>query len=1402
MSRVDAKTNPLTKGLTQNLFKIPFTRDKSIKFDGTDDVITTSADSTLATKTYSFWAKSEKTTAGGVFDHGASNHGAFYFNFSNGRPLLYLANGWFRYWEDVSSQDDGTWHHYLVLLHTNINNTKLFVDGVEQSVDETNTSSGSALAYTTGIRIGRGGGNRFSGSLDEFAIFDGDQSALADELYNNGQPKNLSSYSTLDHWYRMGEGTLTGGKRDGDENLLFDQSTNGGLGSEKITDGGFDDPSAWLALEGAVVEDGLGKFPTAASNCFIIAGSIVPTTVAAYVLRYDVVSTNGGTLQLAGGNSAFATQSIPSFLGTHSIVLASNGTKTNLQFKGNQSFVGSIDNVSLREVQNVGTINGPAIQADGGTELVVNGDFSNGTTSWTAAANTGTAAISISSGKLRVTSSTPYSYAYQSFPTRVGGVYSFTVDVTKGTSPNYDAYLGTGQNGATLFNSGSTGFSDSQGDTRTITGTFTATSTTTFLNLRSRNQGSITDAFTDFDNVSVKEQTESVPKKVQNLPSAGSAKSMSFDGTDDFVDTGFTPDFIHTNATMSYWVKMGDFSGTQNSGTHNSKRFYLGFNNTAAQFGVQGAVKSSADLSAYLKVGVWHHLAMVAEDGTATFYLDGVARDTLSYTQDIADNPTESLQIGARHHSSNPSNFMNASIDEFAVWDTALDGDAVKALYNAGLPTPVTTKTGAYDIYRDNLKAYYKMGDATNPAQDGTSNLLFDQTNPGVGSEKVTNGTFDGVADGTDPVGNVSGWSAYNSVTTREISGGKLKLVTTSSGSGAKLTITGLTGGRTYKFTCDFVDANGVNIASDFRTLYSAFTGDSPAAPDGKITMFVTIPSGTSIEIFFRCNGADAAGGTAYFDNISFKEINGHTGVITGASIQTEAPKAIYALPPVANTKSINFDGTNDHLVTQVDSAAQPNNESRYYSWWSKSTKTTSNAVWDHGDSNIGAFRFNHNSGRPILYMADSVLRYWVDNSAQDSGEWAHWVVKIVTNSLGDCELWCNGVKQAVSADANSGSMNTYTTGIRIGRAGTGYFSGSIDEMSIHEDLDDESIRALFNRGRPIDISSGNGAYDLSDKALHWWRMGDATSPAADGTNDIIFQGFSETDDELIINGDFSSDSDWTKGTGWSIANGVASCDGSNSSQSTIKTELVIPSGQNNVLYGKTFQLQFDILNYSAGTLAATLEGTGRLEFNGLNSDGSYTAFCTTTSTNPRLNFNASAGFVGSIDNVSVKQVRGQYIGPELVKADDDLYIDARWYVFSDPVKTYPNGTAARFTNPATGGWNKGGRIFLTAGSGTHALTENMETGCAYKLSFDFLTDDSDAVPSYHDGTSATSLPAGSGSKTFYFSYSGNASTRLEAANVSASKFVQFSNLSLTKVGGAAVMTNMTTSDIQTDTPY
>tara|TARA_R110002110_G_scaffold7861_2_gene39728 strand:+ start:450 stop:1574 length:1125 start_codon:yes stop_codon:yes gene_type:complete len=185
--------------------------------------------------------------------------------------------------------------------------------------------------------------------------------------------------------------------------------------------------------------------------------------------------------------------------------------------------------------------------------------------------------------------------------------------------------------------------------------------------------------------------------------------SLNFDGSNDYVDTGFQPDFIHTNATMSYWCKMIDFSSAQLSGCHNGKRFYLGFNGNKAYIGAADVYKGTTDISAYLSVDTWIHLCLVMEDGTATYYLDGVSRDTLSYTQASATNPDTNIFIGARSHTSTDS-FMEGNIDEVAIWNVALDADAVTAIYNSGTPISLSSNSGDYDNSA-NLQAWWRMGD-------------------------------------------------------------------------------------------------------------------------------------------------------------------------------------------------------------------------------------------------------------------------------------------------------------------------------------------------------------------------------------------------------------------------------------------------------------------------------------------------------------------------------------------------------------------------------------------------------------------------------------------------------------------------------------------------------------------
>ena len=1370
-------------------FTPTFVGDKSIKFDGTDDAVDTGfqPDFIHTNATMAYWVNMDDLSGAQLC--GTHNAKRFYLGFYNATAGMgvqdqnNLGSG-----ADLSSLIAvNQWHHIAMVADGGT--ATFYLDGVARdtmSYTQNSANNPNANLYI-GAKSNSGTYDDFiNGSVDEFAVFSSALTAReVDALYNNGQPTNLSSYSTLEAWYRMGEGKL-GTKSDGDENLLFDQGPNGGLGSEKVTNGSFSADSDWTKGTGWTISGGVASIDGSQSAGQFLYQNAGLVTDKVYEVTFDVVTRNAGLIRvIVGGNTTGAWRSSTGTFTEH--LKSSNGANFFLQTDAD--FNGSIDNVSVKEVQNVGTIIGARIQADGGTELVTNGTFDTDVSGWSAAGN---GALSYQNGVLRVTTSGGVGSANQVIALSSGATFTLTFDVVAET-----------QSSGTPFFQVTSGLANT-GITSTGTQTIVVTASSDNPTLTFSLGGAATNGeYIEIDNVSVKEVTESVPKKTQNLPSAGSAKSLSFDGTD---DTASVPFELPTGTwTVSQWIKINDTSASDDiyvwesrDASHTSGNIMHPIKASASTYKNRwwnaGAFRISPTTE--YPIGLWQHVVFVKDEGTGTMYVDGEAVGTATGFSTTADN-APNMFIGARY--SNEYHRL-MEVDELAIWDTALDGDAIRALYNAGLPTPVTTKTGAYDIYRDNLKAYYKMGDATNPAADGTSNLLFDQTSPGVGPELITNGTFDS---------DVSGWSAYSGGTVTWNNGTAITgAVGTDDRGGMTQTLTTVTG-AVYQVSFDILSRTSTKWE-----IYNQTGGATliEGTALGSHSTFFTA-AGTSTQFSFYAKQAGTSDGTVAWDNISVKQVNGHTGTISGATIQTEAPKAIYALPPVANTKSIDFDGTNDHLVTQVDDTLQPNNESRYYSWWYKSPSSagTKETVFSHGAENRGMFAFDWNSNRNLLYMASSVLRYWNSNSKSSDNAWHHWVVKIVANDITACELWCDGEKQTVNATTNSGSMNTYTSGITIGAGldNSRYLEGSIDEFSIHEELDEEAIRALFNRGRPIDISKSQGAYDLSDKALHWWRMGDATSPAADGTNDIIFQGLEAEDSELLTNGDFSDDSvpdtwngsaavnlaGWTSGGATFTADAHFVITDGKCRLISDGTNTVINSGT--TVAGKTYRYSIDLTDVTSGGL--TLIGGGQVLEANATSPGTYTGFYTATSATSAISINRQSGVTDfTVDNVSVKQVRGQYIGAELVKADGDLYKAATWTTYGGNVETFPNGTAARFDRPSTGGDTRGGYVSLNS---SEALTSNLETGCVYKLQFDFLTDDSDAFPRYYDGSSYTNLSAGSGLKVHYFAFSGSGFINVD--DLTADKFVQFSNLSLTKVGGAAVLTNMdSASDIQTDTPY
>jgi len=117
---------------------------------------------------------------------------------------------------------------------------------------------------------------------------------------------------------------------------------------------------------------------------------------------------------------------------------------------------------------------------------------------------------------------------------------------------------------------------------------------------------------------------------------------------------------------------------------------------------------------------------------------------------------------------------------------------------------------------------------------------------------------------------------------------------------------------------------------------------------------------------------------------------------------------------------------------------------------------------------------------------------------------------------------------------------------------------------------------------------------------------------------------------EQVVNGDFSSGANWTILSGTTISGGVANINQSGTVQ--------LMYNSLSVTANTFYKVSFEIKNYVSGTCALSLAGYGFQI--AATSNGVFTAYANSFANGP-LYIYSSSGFVGSIDNVSVKEVQG-----------------------------------------------------------------------------------------------------------------------------------------------------------------
>jgi hypothetical protein len=135
---------------------------------------------------------------------------------------------------------------------------------------------------------------------------------------------------------------------------------------------------------------------------------------------------------------------------------------------------------------------------------------------------------------------------------------------------------------------------------------------------------------------------------------------------------------------------------------------------------------------------------------------------------------------------------------------------------------------------------------------------------------------------------------------------------------------------------------------------------------------------------------------------------------------------------------------------------------------------------------------------------------------------------------------------------------------------------------------------------------------------------------------------YETAEDNLVTNGNFDTDSDWTKGSNWTISGGSATSDGADATSNLSQS---ISS-----FNGKTFLVEGIASNVTQGFVYVSLGGSDLQIV--VNSNGSFKHTVTISSGNSTFFISARNNFIGSIDNVSVQE------NPVTLKATEYRYFN------------------------------------------------------------------------------------------------------------------------------------------------
>lgn len=291
--------------------------------------------------------------------------------------------------------------------------------------------------------------------------------------------------------------------------------------------------------------------------------------------------------------------------------------------------------------------------------------------------------------------------------------------------------------------------------------------------------------------------------------------SLVFDGVNDYAQSTYSP-AASSGFTCSTWIKssnttssMAFFSNDDSGGSHGGfkclttstyKSFYISIKTSSGTISSNNNIGGS-NSTLDLRDGLWHNLTVSVNGNALKIYKDGGdaainASNTsnnqgtpyLSTTFSTADgftaNASYTGNTGNAYYFGRNGNyngyFFDGFQDETAMWESALTGSQVSAVYNDGKPGDLTSLSPT---------AWWKFGDGTELTNFATSGIgssgtvIYDMSGNSSGNITLFNGpkfstsvpvapfsTMSGSFDGSDDYLDCGTVSTLSSASTFSVS--------------------------------------------------------------------------------------------------------------------------------------------------------------------------------------------------------------------------------------------------------------------------------------------------------------------------------------------------------------------------------------------------------------------------------------------------------------------------------------------------------------------------------------------------------------------------------------------------------------------------------------------------------